>query len=246
LLYSDRSAGPICSLGGRGVHADEIAKTIDHTLLRPDSTNVDVQRLCDEAAAYHFAAVCIFPHYVPLAADRLRGRDVKVCSVISFPFGADSPRSKIVSAEDAVARGADEVDVVINVPALLSGDYGLVRDELASVVRAVRARSVNSGRGQGIVKAIIETCYLSDKIKRFACRICESAGVDFVKTSTGFGPRGATVEDVELLRDSLDEHIGVKASGGIRTAQDVELMVNAGAVRVGTSAGAAIMRDYVG
>jgi deoxyribose-phosphate aldolase len=221
---------------------EELAKTIDHTLLRADATSPDVDRLCAEAARYHFAAVCVFPHFVPLAADRLRGADVKVCSVVSFPFGADLPRVKAAAALEAVARGSDEIDVVINVPAFLSGDFGLVRDELAGIVHAVHERGVNSGRGRVIVKAIIETCYLTDKMKRLACHICGQAGVDFVKTSTGLGPHGATVEDVELLRECLDEHIGVKASGGIRTLHDVELMVNAGAVRVGTSTGVDIMR----
>jgi len=154
-------------------------------------------------------------------------------------------RTKVVAAEDAVARGADELDVVINLPALLSGDLGLVRDDLASVVRAGRMEAVNTGRGQVIVKAIIETCYLTTKMKRLACRICEQAGVDFVKTSTGTGSGGATVKDVELLRDSLDETIGIKASGGIRSLRDVELMINAGAVRVGTSAGVGIMQDFL-
>lgn len=222
---------------------EELAKTIDHTLLRADGTSADVERLCAEAAEHHFAAVCVFPHFVPLAAGLLRGVDVKVCSVVSFPFGADLPRVKAVAAVEALSNGSDEVDVVINIPAFLSGEFGLVRDELAGVVRAVRVRGVNSGRGQVIVKAIIETCYLSDKMKRLACLICADAGVDFVKTSTGLGPHGATVADVELLRDCLDEHIGVKASGGIRTERDVELMVNAGAVRVGTSAGVAIMQS---
>jgi len=228
------------------VHADELAKTIDHTLLKPDTVSADVERLCREAAKYHFAAVCVFPHFIPLADGLLRRADVKVCSVISFPFGADAAHTKVVAAEDAVARGADEVDVVINVPALLSGDFGLVRDELASVVRAVRLKAINSGRGQVVVKAIIETCYLTVQMKKMACLICQQAGVDFVKTSTGFGPQGATVRDVELLRDCLDEHIGVKASGGIRTLHDVELMINAGAVRVGTSAGVAIMKEFLG
>ena len=182
---------------------------------------------------------------MPLAAGLLRGTDVKTCTVISFPYGADTPRIKALAADEAVQRGADEVDVVINVPAFLSGEFGLVRDELAGVVRAVRVRGVNTGRGQVIVKAIIETCYLDDKMKRLACKICEQAGVDFVKTSTGVGPQGATVEDVELLRDCLDASIGVKASGGIRTAADVELMVNAGAVRIGTSAGVAIMKELL-
>ena len=227
------------------MQAQELAKTIDHTLLRPDTVSVDVERLCCEATTYHFAAVCVFPHFVPLADRMLRNADVKVCTVIAFPYGADTVRTKVVAAEDAVARGADELDVVINLPALLSGDLGLVRDDLASVVRAGRMEAVNTGRGQVIVKAIIETCYLTTKMKRLACRICEQAGVDFVKTSTGTGSGGATVKDVELLRDSLDETIGIKASGGIRSLRDVELMINAGAVRVGTSAGVGIMQDFL-
>jgi deoxyribose-phosphate aldolase len=225
------------------LQAEEVAKTIDHTLLRADATSADVEKLCAEAARFHFAAVCLFPHFVPLAADLLRRTDVKTCTVISFPFGADTPRIKALAADEAVQRGADEVDVVINVPAFLSGEFGLVRDELSAVVHKVHVRGVNSGRGQVIVKAIIETCYLDDKLKRLACHICEQAGVDFVKTSTGLGPHGATVEDVELLRDCLDVHIGIKASGGIRTAADLESMVSAGAVRVGTSAGVAIVKE---
>jgi deoxyribose-phosphate aldolase len=228
------------------VHAEELAKTIDHTLLRADATAADVERLCRDAAKYHFAAVCVFPHFVTQADSILRTADVKVCSVISFPFGADTARGKVVAAEDAVARGADEIDVVINLPALLSGEFGLVRNELASVVRAVRIKAINTGRGVVVVKAIIETCYLTNKMKKLSCKICEQAGVDFVKTSTGFGPKGATVGDVELLRDCLDEHIGVKASGGIRTFRDVQLMINAGAARVGTSAGVDIMKDFLG
>lgn len=225
------------------MQAEEIAKTIDHTLLRAEATSADVEALCREAAQYHFAAVCLFPHYVPMAASLLRGTDVKTCTVISFPYGADRSRVKALAADDAVRCGADEVDVVINVSALLSGELGLVRDELAGIVRAMRVRGVDTGRGQVIVKAIIETCYLDDRYKRLACRICEQAGVDFVKTSTGVGPHGATVSDVELLRDCLDASIGVKASGGIRSAADAERMIGAGAVRLGTSSGAVIMKE---
>ena len=227
------------------MQAQELAKTIDHTLLRPDTISAEVERLCCEATTYHFAAVCVFPHFVPLADGMLRNADVKVCTVIAFPYGAETVRTKVVAAEDAVAGGAGELDVVINLPALLSGDFGLVRDDLASVVRAGRMKAVSTGRGQVIVKAIIETCYLTTKMKRLACKICQQAGVDFVKTSTGTGPSGATVKDVELLRDCLDERIGVKASGGIRSLHDVELMINAGAVRVGTSAGVGIMQDFL-
>ena len=225
------------------MRAEDIAKTIDHTLLRAEATSADVEALCREAAQYHFAAVCLFPHYVPMASSLLRGTDVKTCTVISFPYGADRARVKALAADDAVRHGADEVDVVINVSALLSGELGLVRDELAGIVRAVRVRGVDAGRGQVIVKAIIETCYLDDRYKRLACRICEQAGVDFVKTSTGVGPHGATVNDVELLRDCLDGSIGVKASGGIRSAADAERMIGAGAVRLGTSSGAVIMEE---
>ncbi len=221
----------------------QLSKTIDHTLLRPDATALDIERLCREAVEHHFAAVCVFPYFVPLAAKLLRSADVKVCTVIAFPHGAENARSKVVAAEDAVTQGAEEVDVVINISALLSGEFTYVRDELASVVRGVRLKGINSGRGHIGIKAIIETCYLDAKFKQMACKICESAGVDFVKTSTGLGPKGATVADVELLRSCLSEHIGIKAAGGIRTVRDLELMLSAGAVRIGTSAGVAIMKD---
>lgn len=224
---------------------EQLAKTIDHTLLRADATSADVEALCSEARRYHFAAVCVFPHFVPLAADRLRCSDVKTCTVISFPFGADTPRTKALAADEAVQRGADEVDVVMNIPAFLSGEFSLVRDELVAIVHRVHTRGVSSGRGQAIVKVIIETCYLDDRLKRLACHICKQAGVDFVKTSTGLGPHGAKVKDVELLRECLDAHIGVKASGGIRTAADVERMLAAGAVRIGTSAGPEIMEELL-
>ncbi len=226
------------------MQAEELAKTIDHTLLRADATSADVERLCARPPGTTSR---------PSACSRTSCRsrrtccaaaDVKTCTVISFPFGADTPKIKALAADDAVQRGADEIDVVINVPAFLSGEFGLVRDELTGVVRAVRVRGEQPRpRRTSIVKAIIETCYLDDKMKRLACHICEQAGVDFVKTSTGLGPHGATVKDVELLRDCLDARIGVKASGGIRTAADVERMVSAGAVRVGTSAGVAIMKE---
>jgi deoxyribose-phosphate aldolase len=227
------------------MHAEELAKTIDHTLLRPEATERDVERLCRQAARYHFAAVCVLPHWVPLARTLLGDFDVKICTVVGFPFGADGMRPKIICAEEAVAAGADEIDVTICLPAMLSGDFTYVRDELAAVVRAVRVGGVNNGKGLVLVKAIIETCYLSNKMKKMACRIVEAAGADFVKTSTGLGPEGATVHDVELLRDSLNEQVAVKASGGIRSYSDVERMINAGAARIGTSAGDEIMREFL-
>jgi deoxyribose-phosphate aldolase len=228
------------------VHAEELAKTIDHTLLRPDSTAKDVVKLCREARRFHFATVCIFPYFVPLAADLLRDCDVKVCSVICFPYGSDRSRAKIAAAEQAVSEGADELDIVMNLPAMLSGEFGYVRDELAGVIRAVRLKTVNSGKGLTIVKVIIECCYLSNKMKKLSCKIVEDAGADFIKTSTGVGPQGATVADVELLRDSLSEHVGVKASGGIRSYDMVERLINAGAARIGTSSGVDIMQQLVG
>jgi deoxyribose-phosphate aldolase len=228
------------------VHVEELAKTIDHTLLRPDGTAHDVERLCREAVRYHFASVCVFPYFVPLAHHLVGTADVKVCTVVAFPYGAEAARTKVVAAQDAVRHGADELDVVMNIPAMLSGEFGRVRDELASVVHAVRLGAVNSGKGPVIIKAIIETCYLSKKMKKLACTIVERAGCDFVKTSTGVGPHGATVQDVELLRDCVGPHVGVKASGGIRTWRDASRMINAGATRLGTSAGPAIVEDYLG
>jgi deoxyribose-phosphate aldolase len=227
------------------VHAEELAKTIDHTLLRADGTAKDVERLCREATRHRFAAVCVFPYFVPLAHELLRAADVKVCAVVAFPFGAEAARTKVVAAEEAVGLGADELDVVMNLPAMLSADFGRVRDELTSVVRAVRLRAVNGGKGPVVVKAIIETCYLTNKLKKLACMIVEQAGCDFVKTSTGVGPEGATVHDVQLLRDCLGASVGVKASGGIRTCRDALLMINAGAGRIGTSAGVAIMKEFL-
>ncbi|MGD0996864.1 MAG: deoxyribose-phosphate aldolase [Thermoleophilia bacterium] len=226
------------------MHAEELAKTIDHTLLQPDATRRDIERLCQQAAEYHFAAVCVLPHWVGLCGRLLSDSDVKVCTVVGFPFGADGMRSKVVAAEEAVAHGADEIDVVMCLPAMLSGDFTYVRDELTGVVRAVRMAGVNNGRGLVLVKVIVETCYLSNKLKKMACRIVEDTGADFVKTSTGLGPAGATVHDVELLRDALSERVAVKASGGVRTYGDVLRLINAGAARVGTSAGDEIMREF--
>ena len=226
------------------MHAEELAKTIDHTLLQPDATRRDIERLCEQAAEYHFAAVCVLPHWVQLCGRLLVDSDVKVCTVIGFPFGADGMRSKVVAAEEAVTHGADEIDVVMCLPAMLSGDFTYVRDELTGVVRAVRMAGVNNGRGLVLVKVIVETCYLSNKLKKMACHIVEGTGADFVKTSTGLGPEGATVHDVELLRDALSERVAVKASGGVRTFSEVQRLINAGAARIGTSVGDQIMQEF--
>jgi deoxyribose-phosphate aldolase len=223
---------------------EELAKTIDHTLLVPTGTLAEVGKGCDEARQHHFAAVCVLPSFVPQAAECLRGCDVKVCTVVSFPFGADSTRAKAAAIESAVASGADELEVVLNIPMLLSGDFRYVRDELVTLVRTVRVKSVNVGKGLVLLKVILECGYLSDKLKRLACKIVEDAGADFVETSTGYWDGGATLHDVELLRDCLPEGIGVKAAGGIETAQEADAMVSAGAGRIGTSHAVQILQGF--
>jgi len=226
------------------LRVEELAKTIDSALLDPTATQADVERLCRDAAEQHFASVSIFPYFVPLAQRLLRGQDVKVGTVISYPYGADTRRAKISAAENAVTSGADELDVVMNIPAMLSGDFRYVRDELSALVRAVRMKSVNIGRGLVLVKVIVEAYYLDDKLKRLVCKIVEDSGADFIKTSTGKAPGGATPRDVELFRDLLSENVGVKAAGGIRTAEDAEVMINAGAARIGTSQALEIIRGF--
>lgn len=226
------------------MRVEELAKTIDSTLLEPTATEQDVERLCKDAIEHHFASVSIFPYFVPLAKQLLRGHDVKVGTVVSYPYGADGRRAKIAAAEAAVAAGADELDVVMNIPAMLSGDFRYVRDELASLTRAVRMKSVNIGRGIVQVKVIVEAYYLDEKLKRLVAKIVEDSGADFLKTSSGKTLGGATAKDVELFRDLLSENVGVKAAGGIRTAEDAELMINAGAARIGTSSAVAIIKGF--
>ncbi|MHB1389848.1 MAG: deoxyribose-phosphate aldolase [Thermoleophilia bacterium] len=223
---------------------EELAKTLDHTMLKADATRFDIEQHCEEAAKYHFASVNIFPYYVPLAATLLKSHDVKVSTVVSFPFGGDTTQTKVRAAENAVGVGADEVEFVMNIGAMLSGNFRQVRDEITAVVRGVRMKSVNVGKGLVLVKVIMETSYLDKKLKKLACRMIEDGGADFVKTSTGFGPEGATVADVELLRDELSENIGVKAAGGIRSVEDAETMINAGAARIGTSNAVQIMSAF--
>ncbi len=224
----------------------EFAKTVDHTLLKPDATEEQVVKLCEEAARFHFAAVCIPPCYVKLAAGELRGTDVKVATVISFPFGNDAPAVKISAVRDAVTKGASELDVVMNVSRFLSGDFDRVADELASLTQEVSVVAMNNGLNDVVLKVIIETAYLSDKMKRLATRIVAASGADFVKTSTGFGPGGATPEDVALLREESPEGLAVKASGGIRTLEDALDMLNAGASRLGMSSSVAVMEEAEG
>jgi deoxyribose-phosphate aldolase len=238
--YTRRDAGT--AAGRRLIQPEELAKTIDHTLLDVRATQADIERVCDEAREHHFATVCSFPTFLPVMVERLHGCDVKTCAVISYPYGADLPQGKIAAAEAAVTAGAEELDVVMNIPALRSGDFGYVRSELAALVRAVQSRAVNDARGMVIVKVVIEAPYLDDKLKRLACKIVADAGADFAKTATGVGTQ-ATVEDVELMREALPEGVGVKASGGIRTLETAEAMINAGASRIGTASAVKIMKE---
>ena len=219
----------------------EFAKTIDHTLLKPDAKKADIRRLCGEAARYHFAAVCIPPCYVRLAARKLRGTDVKVATVVSFPFGNDTTAVKAAAVRDAITGGASEIDVVMNISRFLSGDFSYVADELSSLNGEVSAVAMNNGLNDAVLKVIIEGAYLTDEMKRLAVQIVVASGADFVKTSTGFGPGGATLEDVALLREEAPEGLAIKASGGIRTLDDALDMLNAGASRLGTSGSVAIM-----
>lgn len=214
--------------------ATKIAALIDHTILRADATRQDVIRLCEEARRFGFASVCVNSFWVPVVAAELRGTAVKVCSVVGFPLGAMSTGAKRTEAEIAVRDGAREIDMVMNAGALKTGDHDAVRSDMEAVVRAAHA-------GGAIVKVILETCLLTDEEKVTACRIAQAAGAAFVKTSTGFGSGGATPEDVALMRKTVGPSMGVKASGGIRTLDDLRRMVAAGANRIGASAGVKII-----
>jgi deoxyribose-phosphate aldolase len=211
-----------------------LSHLIDHTLLRPDATRDEIAQLCYEARKHGFASVCVNPSHVKLCADLLKGSDVLTCTVVGFPLGATSTEAKTFEAQKAVRDGAKEVDMVINVGALKSRDYELVEHDIASVATAVHA-------GGAILKVIIEAALLTDDEKVAASQLAKVAGADFVKTSTGFGPGGATAEDVALMRRVVGPKIGVKASGGIRTRADVQKMVEAGATRIGASASVKIV-----
>jgi deoxyribose-phosphate aldolase len=224
----------------------EFAKTVDHTLLKPNATEGDVRQICKEAAHYHFAAVCILPGHVKLAAKVLRGTDVKVATVVSFPFGADTAAVKAAAVRDAIQGGASEIDVVMNISKFLSGEFTYVAEELASLNGEVSAVAMNNGLNDAVLKVIIETGYLTDKMKRLAVQIVAASGADFVKTSTGFGPGGATADDVALLREEAPEGLAIKASGGIRTLEDALDLLNAGASRLGTSSSEQIMQEAEG
>jgi deoxyribose-phosphate aldolase len=220
------------------VSRSELARKIDHTLLSPTATVTDVDRLCDEAVKYGFWSVCIGAAYVPRAVERLRGSGVKVCTVVGFPLGFTEGEVKLAAAKKAVEEGADEIDMVMNLGAFKSADYGLVSNEIRSVARYCDS-------AHKVLKVIIETCYLTDEEKVRAAQLAESAGADYVKTSTGFGTCGATAADVALLRRTL-HGTKVKASGGIRTLDMALQMIEAGADRIGTSSSTKILDEWEG
>lgn len=211
-----------------------IAKMIDHTLLKANTTKAQIVQLCEEAKEYGFASVCVNPTWVATAAELLKGTDVKVCTVIGFPLGANTPETKAFETKDAIEKGATEVDMVINIGALKDGDDELVERDIRAVVEAAK--------GKALVKVIIETCLLTEEEKVRACRLAVQAGADYVKTSTGFSTGGATVEDIALMRKTVGPNIGVKASGGVRDLQGAEAMIEAGATRIGTSSGVTIVQ----
>jgi deoxyribose-phosphate aldolase len=212
-----------------------LAHTIDHTLLKPDATQDQIAQLCFEARKHGFASVCVNPAHVKLCADLLKGSGVPVCTVIGFPLGATPTDVKVFEAHQAIREGASELDMVINVGALKSRDYELVRGDIAALARACHA-------GNAILKVIIEAAFLTDEEKVIACQLAKVAGADFVKTSTGFGPSGATPEDVALMRRVVGPSMGVKAAGGIRTYSDAQKMIAAGASRIGASASVKIIQ----
>ena len=208
------------------------ATMIDHTLLKADSTQKQVQQICEEAKQYRFASVCVNPTWVKYSAEQLAGTDVLVCTVIGFPLGANTSAVKAFETKDAIANGAGEIDMVINIGALKDGNFDLVRDDIKAVVDAANGT---------LVKVIIETCLLTDEEKVKACELAVEAGADFVKTSTGFSTGGATAEDIALMRKTVGPDLGVKASGGVRSLEDMKNMIENGATRIGASSGVAIM-----
>lgn len=218
-------------------HSD-IARLIDHTLLKPEATADKIAKLCAEARENSFASVCVNPFWVSTASQELSGSPVKVCTVVGFPLGANTTATKIFEAGKALRSGAQEIDMVINIGALVGGDHGAVLADIRGVVEESHGASA-------IVKVILETCLLNNDQKVTACKLCVDAGADFVKTSTGFSTGGATVEDIALMRKVVGPAMGVKASGGVRSYADVMKMVEAGATRIGTSSGVAIVAGAV-
>lgn len=236
ILNNIQNQGGLKRVLGQEGSSENIARMIDHTLLKQNASEEQIKMLCKEAKEYQFCSVCVNPSYVPLCYEELRGSGVKVCTVIGFPLGATTTKTKIFEANEAIENGANEVDMVVNVGKIKSGDWQFVKKDIADLVTAVH--------GRAIVKVIIEACLLTDEEKVHVCQIAKEVGADFVKTSTGFSTGGATVQDVVLMRKTVGSDMGVKASGGVRGPEDAKAMVEAGANRLGTSAGVSIMQGY--
>ena len=216
------------------MEGSEVAVLIDHTILSPDITEKDVAVKCQEALEYNFASVCVNPNYVEFVADKLEGSNVKTCTVIGFPLGESTSETKSFAAKNAVKNGADELDMVINIGAVKSAAWDVVEADIKAVVNSVKREDV-------LVKVILETCYLDENEIKQACKAAQSAGADFVKTSTGFGTHGARVEDIEVMKEAVDEEMGIKASGGIHSLEEAVEMLDAGATRIGASSGVEIV-----
>jgi deoxyribose-phosphate aldolase len=225
------------------MRAEDLSKTLDHTVLAADTRPEDIERACDDARRYHVAALCSYPRFVPAIAGRLRGGDVKTCAAIGFPLGDGPTADKVRAAELAVADGAGELAVVMNVPALMAGRFKLVRDDLATVVRTVRSRAANSARGDVLLKVVVEAPMLDERFVRLACKIVDDVRADFAVTCTGVGQGVATTDDVEVMRDALPEYVGVAAAGGIRTLADVQAMISAGAARVSSDNACGVLEE---
>lgn len=236
VLPQPATQGPRGERWDPAVAVSDLARVIDHTLLKADATEDQVRRLCAEARAYGFAAVCVNPTWVPLCRDLLADSEVRVCTVVGFPLGATLPKVKAFEAEAALEAGAQEIDMVLQVGRLKSRQYEYVAEDIAAVVQAVHPRG-------GLVKVIIEAAALTLEEKIAACVLAKLAAADYVKTSTGFGPGGATVDDVTLMRRVVGPEMGVKAAGGIRTAAAARQMIAAGATRIGTSTGVQIVNE---
>ncbi|WP_059172802.1 deoxyribose-phosphate aldolase [Bacillus sp. FJAT-27445] len=215
--------------------SQKIAGMIDHTLLKANATNAEITKLAEEAKEFKFASVCVNPTWVKKAAELLaEAPEVKVCTVIGFPLGANTPETKAFETKNAIENGAGEVDMVINIGALKDGDYELVERDIRAVVDAAK--------GKALTKVIIETALLTDEEKVKACELAVNAGADFVKTSTGFSTGGATSADIKLMREAVGPELGVKASGGVRSREDALMLIEAGATRIGASSGVAIVK----
>lgn len=231
---NEESLNKVSNTGSNlGITPSELARYIDHTLLKPQAVASQFDQLCDEAKKFNFYSVCVNSTWVSYVAKKVRGSNVKVCSVVGFPLGEMDSRSKAFEARNAIDNGANEIDMVISVSALKSGNYKYVEDDIRAVKRACRSNTV--------LKVILETSLLDDKEKIIACEICKKVEADFVKTSTGFGSAGATVHDIELMRRTVGPDMGVKASGGIRDFKTAIAMIKAGATRIGAGAGVAIV-----